>query len=320
MLRRLVPVLLQLPLLATATSAAGEPPAVLVCRGHAPEWSLRIDGSAATLATLGTRGLTQTAFDGRLQEASWARPPFSVYRGRAEGSGADLVAVITREACLDTMADATEGGGSSDHTARVSLPGGEVRVGCCAAPRAAAASSAPVAPSSAPAAAAPGAGGELTALTLPDGTTCRSTGKGATLAFEGRRLNFDCGTSGVDKVGLLGPVAIGPEGMLTVQWAEIAWSEGFFSVRKAKPALARASEIALADGLTCHLAGTGATLAFGGRRASYTCGTKDGDTVALLGELEPAEGGFRIAQARIAHGESGFALRSSETILVTAPR
>jgi hypothetical protein len=160
----------------------------------------------------------------------------------------------------------------------------------------------------------------LTALTLLDGTICRSTGKGATLAFEGRRLNFDCGTSGVDKVGLLGPVAIGPEGMLTVQWAEIAWSEGFFSVRKAKPALARASEIALADGLTCHLAGTGATLAFGGRRASYTCGTKDGDTVALLGELEPAEGGFRIVQARIAHGESGFALRSSETILVTAPR
>ena len=47
---------------------------------------------------------------------------------------------------------------------------------------------------------------------------------------------------------------------------------------------------------------------------------KDGDTVALLGDLEAVEGGFRIVRARIAHGESGFTLRSSETILVTAPR
>ena len=60
--------------------------------------------------------------------------------------------------------------------------------------------------------------------------------------------------------------------------------------------------------------------AFEGRRASYTCGMKDDDTVALLGDLEPAEGGFRIARARIAQREQGFALVSSEPILVAAPR
>jgi hypothetical protein len=47
---------------------------------------------------------------------------------------------------------------------------------------------------------------------------------------------------------------------------------------------------------------------------------KDGDTVALLGELEPVEGGFRIVRARIAHRDGGFTLLASEPILVTAPR
>jgi uncharacterized membrane protein len=123
-----------LPLLVAAAPLAGEP--VLVCRGHEPEWNLRVEGPSATLATLGSQGLVQTGFAGRLQELGWGRPPFFVYRGRAEASGPDLVAVITRETCLDTMADAAEGGGASEYTARVSLPGGEVRLGCCSLPQA----------------------------------------------------------------------------------------------------------------------------------------------------------------------------------------
>jgi len=321
-----------LPLLAAAAPLAGEP--VLVCRGHEPEWNLRVEGPSATLATLGSQGLVQTGFAGRLQELGWGRPPFFVYRGRAEASGPDLVAVITRETCLDTMADAAEGGGATEYTARVSLPGGDVRLGCCAlppakeapAPRAAATPKAlppPAVP--APAAAAttvPGIAGdgEITALTLPDGVVCRIAGRGATLAFEGQRLNFDCGQSGVDKLGLLGPLSPGPDGLLQTRKVEIAWNEGSSSVRNAGPVLVRPAEIALLDGLTCRHAGRGATLAFEGRRASFTCGMKDGDTVALLGDLEGVEGGFRILKARIAHGAQGFALVSSEPILVTAPR
>ena len=45
---------------------------------------------------------------------------------------------------------------------------------------------------------------------------------------------------------------------------------------------------------------------------------KDGDTIALLGDLEAAEGGFRIVRARITQGAQGFTLASSEPILVTA--
>jgi hypothetical protein len=57
-------------LLALAAPASAEPPPVFACAGHEPEWSLRADGSRATLATLGTSGPAQTALEGQLQELS----------------------------------------------------------------------------------------------------------------------------------------------------------------------------------------------------------------------------------------------------------
>ena len=352
MLHRTLPALL----LALAAPVAAEPPTVVVCRGHEPEWNLRIDGSAATLATLDARGLEQTGLEGRLQETG-GRPPSFVYRGRAGTSGADLVAMITREACVDTMADAAEGGGPMDYTARVSLPDGATRQGCCtigpsaSRPDDAAPSPKPPAvpspvappsvatpplvpapaqppPVSTPPVAAPATstaglplvGGEITVLALPDGRECRSTAKRKTTNYRGQRVNFDCGLWGGDTVGLIGPVTVGADGLLVAQKAVIEWRESGNLPREVETTSARVSEIALGDGLTCRFAGLGATLAFGGRRASYTCGMKDGDTVTLLGELEPVEGGFRIVRARIVHGEIGFTLRSSEPILVTAPR
>ena len=43
-------------------------------------------------------------------------------------------------------------------------------------------------------------------------------------------------------------------------------------------------------------------------------------TCGWVGAFEPAEGGFRIVRARIAHGERGFTVRAAETILVSAPK
>jgi uncharacterized membrane protein len=306
-------------LLALAAHAGAEPPSVLACRGHEPEWSLRIDGGKAILATLGTTGLVQTAFEGRLQETA-GQPPSFVYRGRSSGN--DLVAVITREACVDTMADAAEGGGRFDHAARVSLPDGATRLGCCSV--ASTAATRPESPAKEPPPAAPvapsGIRGEITALALPDGTECRQTEAGSTLRFRGQRVRFDCGRSAGDTVTLVGPLTPGPEGMLQAQKAFVPWRSGEQEPRHTEATAVRPSEIVLTDGLICRFAGVGATLAFEGRRLSYTCGTKDGDTVALLGDLEPVEGGFRILLAKIAHGESGFTVRSSEPILVDAPR
>jgi uncharacterized membrane protein len=356
MLQRVLPALL----LTVAASVAAETPTVLVCRGHEPEWNLRIDGPAATLAALDARGLTQTGFEGRLQETG-ARPSSFVYRGRSGPSWPDLVAMITPEACVDTMADEAEGGGRTDYTARVSLPDGATRQGCCtigpaAIPPADAASSPgpPVAPppvATAPVEPPPAApspvvpapvqpppvsappvtthatptaslavGGEITVLALPDGRECRSTARGPTTNYRGQRVNFDCGSWGGDTVGLVGPLAVGTDGLLVAQKAVIEWRESGNLPREIETTSGRASVVTLGDGLTCRFSGMGATLAFEGLRANYTCGMMHGDTVLLLGDFEPVEGGFRITRARVANAGDGFALRSSETILVTAPR
>jgi hypothetical protein len=157
-------------------------------------------------------------------------------------------------------------------------------------------------------------------LTLSDGRECRRAGNGGPFTARGQRLEFDCGISDGNRLGIVGPLVVESSGLLVARRAVAEWSVSESAPTELPPLAARVSEIALSDGLTCRHGGTGATLAFGGRRATYTCGTKDGDSVALLGELEPAEGGFRIVRARIVHGETGFTLRASEPILVTAPR
>jgi hypothetical protein len=325
-------------LLALAAPAAAEPPRVLVCRGHEPEWSLRIDGSTAALATLDAGGLSQTGLDGRLQDAGGTVPSF-IFRGRVGASG-DLVAVITREACVEKSGDTA--GGPADYSARLSLPDGGTRQGCCTVPvtpppvapaeppaptppPAAAAEPPPVAPAAippAPSSAPTAATAEITAIVLPDGRKCqRASKEAATTPFLGQHVNFECGRRGGDTVALVGPLILGPEGLMTAQKALIEWREtGMNAQRPAETTPARVSEMALSDALTCRFAGTGATLAFEGLRVNYTCGMKDGETVALLGNLEPADGGFRIVRARIAQGAAGFVLRSSEKILVAAPR
>jgi hypothetical protein len=145
--------------------------------------------------------------------------------------------------------------------------------------------------------------------------------KDVRLGLDRRRILFDCGRSGVVKLGLIGSLAAADGGMLAAQKAEIAWDEGQYVVRRVEATFARATEIALADGLVCRFSGKGAAPAFEGRRANYSCGIKDGATVALLGELEPAgEGAFRILRARVGHAESGFALLGTEEIRVSGPR
>lgn len=306
--------LLSILLLASAGAAAAfaETSPGFVCRGHEPSWSLRVEASAATLTRLGGDRL---ALAGQLRDEPGGRA--FVFRGSTAGQG-DVVALITTESCTDTMADAAEGGGESPFTGRVSLATGEALRGCCRRAPAASAPT-PLPPSSGPTAAASQVTGEIAALSLPDGRVCRSMGKGATLALAGKRLNFDCGTSGVDKLGLVGPLAARPDRLLVGEQSVIEWRDGAHSLRAAEAVPVRVAEIALSDGSTCRFAGTGATLAFSGRRASYTCGMQGGATLALLGELEPAEGGYRIVRARITHGDAGFTLRSEETIVVRAP-
>ena len=309
-------------LVATPARMPAEPTSGFSCRGGEQSWTLRIEESAATLTR---HHGARLALAGRLQKGAGARS--FVFRGRAQGDG-DLVAVVTVETCTDDARGA-EGSGSASFTARISLATGEMLQGCCTAvteveaqpvAQTKAAPRATLPPSSPGAARAPG--GDIAALALPDGRVCLNTGKGATAAVNGERLNFDCGRSGGLQTVLVGSLALGPDGLLMGRRAtEIEWRSG--ELGPPPPARAtpvRVDEITLADGLSCRAQRTSAGLAFGGRRASYSCGMRDGQTVALLGELEPDEGGFRIVRARLAQGEQGLEIRAEETILVSAPR
>jgi uncharacterized protein YecT (DUF1311 family) len=109
-----------------------EPPSVFACRGNEPFWDLAIDGKKAEYGRLdGTSGRSAAELTGDFSSLGYLRPQLVVWRGRGEPKSSDLVAIITRERCVDTMAEKGLGGGVFGYQVRISLPGGEVRVGCC---------------------------------------------------------------------------------------------------------------------------------------------------------------------------------------------
>lgn len=55
-------------------------------------------------------------------------------------------------------------------------------------------------------------------IELEDGTVCLHAGEGATLAFDGKRLNYTCGGP---SVGLIGDIAISAGGVFQVEAAQL---------------------------------------------------------------------------------------------------
>ncbi|MFH7244627.1 MAG: hypothetical protein ACHWZW_17460 [Spirulina sp.] len=58
-------------------------------------------------------------------------------------------------------------------------------------------------------------------IVLADGTLCRHAGEGATLAFDGKRLNYTCGRS----AGLMGDITMQAGGMFEVEKATLHGTE-----------------------------------------------------------------------------------------------
>jgi hypothetical protein len=76
-------------------------------------------------------GSDPAAYSGTLRRVDYLRPRQILWRGSEDAPGGkDLVALLSEVACLDTMADSSEGG-SFDFDARLSLPDGEFVTGCC---------------------------------------------------------------------------------------------------------------------------------------------------------------------------------------------
>jgi uncharacterized membrane protein/invasion protein IalB len=98
------------------------------CLGQEPFWNLAISGDQARYAELGDEGEGRELL-GQTRSMAYVAVPTFAWRGRSADDAADLIAFITRERCQDTMADRPP----YAYTARISLPNGDTRYGCCSA-------------------------------------------------------------------------------------------------------------------------------------------------------------------------------------------
>jgi uncharacterized membrane protein len=101
------------------------------CRGNEPFWQLKINGDVAEYSRFtGTPETKAQTLSGKLKSLDYLRPSLSVWRGRSTDASGDVVAFIENKQCLDTMSD-QEGQSKFDYTVRISMPDGEVLLGCC---------------------------------------------------------------------------------------------------------------------------------------------------------------------------------------------
>ncbi len=105
-------------------------PVQYTCSGNEPFWNLKIDGNQAQLSRLGETEKNESGMAGHFRSMDFAGI-FSWRGPVSEKKPGDLVVFIVRQVCLDTMADAEEGGGAMDFGVGLSLPDGTVLLGCC---------------------------------------------------------------------------------------------------------------------------------------------------------------------------------------------
>lgn len=105
-------------------------PSNYVCTGNEPSWKLEVAGNIATWSAAGPSA-EERRYRGELASVPATATPFVVFRGRLDAGLREIVAVISQEACKDTMATEGPTKGEFAFAARVSLPQGDARTGCC---------------------------------------------------------------------------------------------------------------------------------------------------------------------------------------------
>lgn len=157
----------------------------------------------------------------------------------------------------------------------------------------------------------------IAVISLPDGSQCDFAGAGATLAFDGKRLNYTCSPAEtLPFTGLLGDIVQDETGVLTVELATINRDDSGFVLDESSVMTILAAGVLLSDGTQCHFAGMGATLAFDGERLNYTCGDP---SIGLLGPLVQGEAGqWTASQVRLARKDGSFVIAEREVVVIAA--
>ncbi len=147
----------------------------------------------------------------------------------------------------------------------------------------------------------------LASITLPDGTACRHVGLGAPLVFQVRRVTYTCGLQGGQETVLVGAFSIAGQ-EITVTRGVVGQGTSGFVLLSSQRSEFRIERLTLLDGTSCAFAGSGATLAFAGKRVNYTC-TDPLDV--LLGDFSVSGDVVSVARGTVGRDGSGFVLLSS---------
>lgn len=150
-----------------------------------------------------------------------------------------------------------------------------------------------------------------TAIVLPDGAECKWAGEGATLAFDGQRVNYNCGSSDAGETVLLGDIVQEQETVWTVTKGTVVQAASGFTLTESMPITFFLAQLDLVDGDTCLHAGFGATFGVNDKRANWTCQEQEGKIVAVMGPLEAGsadEPGAYYADKWVGHmdNDKGF--------------
>lgn len=151
-----------------------------------------------------------------------------------------------------------------------------------------------------------------TSIQLPDGMTCQFAGRGATLAFEGKRVNYTCGQSDKENTVILETPAF-KDGVLMIQRGVMVRTADGFALKSSQLITMDITRIELVDGTKCFFAGKGATLAFEGKRLNYTCGRPD---IGLIGDITTNDPLWTAEKVLLEWKPDGFAITSREVVKI----
>jgi predicted secreted protein len=159
--------------------------------------------------------------------------------------------------------------------------------------------------------------GEVTSTTivLPNGDECLFSGTGATLAFDGQRVNYQCGTA--DTV-VLGDPQLDEVGGISLVTGVISQTAEGFTLTNSAQVTGTILAAELADGTACLNAGQGATIGIDDKRMNFTCGeTSEGQTIGLVGPFIQGDPGLWMADwVVVEQTDDGFAAAEEETMAV----
>lgn len=116
---------------APAAAQGAKLPSNYACSGSEPSWTLEVSGTGGTFTATGGASPEERRYRGQLTSVDAAATPFVVWRGRLDTGLREIVAIISQEECRDSASPGGPGSAKLPFAARVSLPQGEVRTGCC---------------------------------------------------------------------------------------------------------------------------------------------------------------------------------------------